>query len=307
MHPTMMLYNLSRDELPKEPCVLALGFFDGVHRGHRQLLEAAICEARSLGVRSGVFTFADNKASPYKSRARLGESDERLRLLAESGVDDIYLADFGEVADTSPKDFVNETLQNKLSVRTAVCGFNFRFGKDAAGDADALRALMRRGGGDAIVLPPVFFGEQPISSSAIRTALEDGDIESANAMLGRIFSINFPVLHGKCLGRHLGAPTINQYFPEGFVLPAYGVYHCECLVDGILYPAVTNVGVRPTVSDAGAVSCETHIIGYRGWLYGKRIRVFFLRRLRPEMKFDSVDALKKQITKDIDEVKRSYE
>ena len=302
-----MFYNLTSDTLPKQPCVLALGFFDGVHRGHRQLLEAAICEARALGVRSGVFTFADNAASPYKSRARLGESDERLRLLAECGVDDIYLADFAEIASTTPEDFVKKTLQERLCVKSAVCGFNFRFGKDAIGDASLLRRLMKAAGGDAIVLPPVFFKESPISSSAIRTALEEGDIESANAMLGRIFSINFPVLHGKCLGRSIGAPTINQYFPNGFILPAYGVYHCECLVDGILYPAVTNVGVRPTVVDNDAVSCETHIIGYRGWLYGKRIRVFFLRRLRPEIKFASVEELKAQISKDIDEVKRTYE
>jgi riboflavin kinase/FMN adenylyltransferase len=176
------------------------------------------------------------------------------------------------------------------------CGENFRFGKGAAGDTAALRHLC--GDSPAVeVLPLVILDGAPISSSQIRAAIRAGEMERANRLLGRRFTIDFEVVHGRQLGRTLGTPTINQPFPEGFVEPKFGVYATLATAQGREYAAVTNVGVKPTVG-SDRVLAETYIHGFSGDLYGQSVRVSFLRFLRPERKFEGIEALREQIVRD---------
>jgi riboflavin kinase/FMN adenylyltransferase len=293
--------------LPEVPStVTALGFFDGVHLGHRALLERAVADANRLGCASAVLTFDDDDPLYKPSAPRLTDTQTRLSLIADCGIQYAFVFSFERIRALSPADFVRDVLVGQCHTRLAECGFNFRFGKNAAGDADTLRRLMSAAGGEArtVEAQRTAAGEL-ISSSAVRAALERGDMQTVTEMLGREYSLTLPVLHGKELGRTIGLPTINQSFPPHFAIPAYGVYAATCEIDGVSLPAVTNVGVRPTVGGS-SVNCESHILNYSGWLYGKTVRLTLHRHVRPEIKFDSLTALKAQIEKDICEVKKEY-
>ena len=287
---------------------IALGNFDGVHIGHGRLLKAAFDETAEAaheakdGAASVVWTFAEppkSHLSPSESVNSITSADEKLRLFAEYGLDYAVFEDFAAVRHLTPDEFVKSVLISKLGCVSAVCGFNFKFGAYGAGNADSLVKIMTDAGHSAVVVEPVYAGGKIVSSSAIRAMIADGDMEGAAQLLGRPFSINFPVVYGKQLGRTIGIPTVNQNFPDGHIIPRTGIYVSTCEVDGVTYRAVANVGSRPTVTDEGGVNCETHIIGYDGVLYEKCIKVSFRRRLRDEMKFASIDELKKQITADI--------
>ena len=282
--------------------VTALGFFDGVHLGHRRLFDATLAEAarRGDGAAPAVFTFSDDLRQIKPGAARLTDFETKLRLLGEAGIRRVYVADFPSVMGLSPESFVSQILVQQCKTVFAVCGFNFRFGSGASGDALLLRALMLEAGADAEVIPPAYLGGSVISSSAIRAAIEAGDMPHATAMLGRPFSLTAPVLHGRGYGQSEGVPTVNQVFAESGILPRSGVYACRArLSDGTALSAVANVGACPTFGEKGEIHCETHLIGYRGDLYGKTLTVEFLYYLRPEKRFDSVGELYAQIGCDI--------
>jgi riboflavin kinase/FMN adenylyltransferase len=190
-----------------------------------------------------------------------------------------------------------------------VCGFNFRFGKKAAGNAELLVDYFngRSTIGEAShVVPPVMLGDRVISSSCIRELISGGDLYTANKMLGRPFSITHTVVHGKHLGTELGFPTINHVFAEDEVVPAFGIYATKTAVNGESFISVTNVGIRPTVSDSDTVTCETHIIGLEDKnkdFYGKEAEISFYSRLRDEKRFDSPAMLSEAIAADVEAVK----
>lgn len=281
--------------------VVALGSFDGVHEGHAALILRAVDYAKRNKIYSAVWTFADDASVlPNKKGVRvLTTLSEKLSLIASLGVDFALLEDFSHVCDYMPERFVSELLKRDCGAVCAVCGFNFRFGKNGLGDCDTLRELMSPY--ECIVVPPVYKGGRLASSSAIRLLIEAGEIEEAALLLGRPFFIDFPVVRGKQLGRTIGIPTINQNFPEGHIIPKNGIYACTVDIGGDIFLGVSNVGVRPTVEDGfRSINCETHIINYNGWLYGKNIKVSFYKRLRDEIKFSGVDDLKAQIGFDID-------
>lgn len=304
----MDVYNLhtnEKEEGVSSPLSVALGNFDGVHIGHADLISRAAAYAKAHGIASAVWTFADGAdALPNKPAAHsITTTEEKLAQIAALGVDYAILESFEAVRGLSPERFVKEVLLAGCGAVCAVCGFNFRFGAGGIGTGDMLASLMAPL--DCIVVPPVYLGGNLVSSTAVRQQIEAGDMEAAAEYLGRPFSINFPVVHGKELGRTIGIPTINQQFPAGHVIPKSGIYACTVTADGRTYPGVANVGTRPTiVGDNHIINCETHIIGYSGWLYDRCVRVEFGRRLRDEMKFGSVDALKVQIEKDIGEALR---
>ena len=289
------------------PCVrgtavTALGFFDGVHLGHRRLFDATVAEAARRGpdTYAAVFTFSDDARQIKAGAARLTDFETKMRLLREAGIKRVYVADFPSVMGLSAESFVCEILVRQCKTVYAVCGFNFRFGRGASGDASALCSLMQQAGGDATVIPPAYLGGQVISSSAIRTAIESGDMLHATAMLGRPFSLTAPVVRGRGYGHSEGVPTINQVFSESGILPRSGVYACRArLSDGTEVAAVANVGSCPTFAEKGEIHCETHLIGYSGDLYGKTLTVDFLYYLRPEKRFDSAAQLYAQIGCDI--------
>ena len=294
----MTLYDLKRgcetDEV-KHPLSVALGCFDGLHRGHAEL----ICAAKREGNRVGVFTFSRN---PF-CVPHIITLEEKLRLLGDMGVDYCAVYDFDELKELSAEKFVRSILIDKLNAVTAVCGFNFRFGKDASGDSEFLRSYMASRNRKCIVIDSVNMGDETVSSSRIRTLLAKGDMEEAAGLLGRSYSLVYNVTHGNGIGNVLGFPTINQGYNDSMQTIAMGVYICRCMGR----PAVTNFGIRPTVTEDTAPVYETFILDYEGDLYDQSIRVEFLKMLRPEMKFSSPDMLVEQIKRDVEATRKYFE
>ena len=293
------LPEMTAEALPDRPFSIALGNFDGVHLGHIRLLQSARAGAAAHpGTLSAAWTFTtlakENNAVPA-----LTTPEEKLSRFAEAGLEYAIFEDFSAVRGMSAEDFTRDYLVKRLRAAEVVCGFNFRFGRGGLGDADFLRAVLSDCGVPLTVIDPVTAGDTVISSTRIRAAVADGDMESAALLLGRPFSICFPVLYGNQLGRTIGLPTINQDFPAGHIIPRRGIYACICTVEGRRYAGVANIGTRPSVPGDGHVNCETHIIAYDGFLYGKSIRVEFCRRLRDEQRFPSIDALKAAIDADV--------
>ena len=285
--------------------VICLGNFDGVHRGHRALIEAA----RKMRDRDfpnavcGVFCFRELSSDVLLKRPpeHLTTPDERLRLIGEARADVAVLADFADVRNLSPERFAEEILKNGCGCVAAICGFNYRFGKNAVGTPETLRKLL---GAPVSVCEAVMDGEEPVSATRIRAALKEGRVEDAARMMGHPYTVEGTVRHGKALGRRLGFPTVNQSFAPCALVPKFGVYATDCLVNGKRYRGVTNVGVRPTVDNPNApANCETYLIGCNGDLYGTTVRVSFLTFLRPEMAFPSEEALREQIARDAETAK----
>lgn len=292
-----------REQAPPAFSVLCLGNFDGVHLGHRALIAETVQQKESLsatykGLASAAWLFSEPPSRALSGEAipQLTATNEKLTHFAELGLDYAFIADFSELRDLEPLDFVDNVLKQKCNCIYAVCGFNFRFAKKAMADAFTLRELMD---GRTTVLDCVTLEGTPVSSSAIRSLLSSGNTEEANRMLGYSFSLSSEVLHGKALGKTIGIPTVNQRFKEGRMRPADGVYVSRAWIDGVPFPAVTNIGTRPTFADGESVSCETHIIGYEGDLYGRRLKIDFLKRLRGEIRFPCVKALQAQLKTDI--------
>lgn len=285
-----------KESSPHEPCVVALGNFDGVHAGHAALIGEGKRRAEEAGLSLLALTFLP-ESLPHPPALLTGK-EEREALLRAAGADEVVFLPFGEVCTMSPEVFVHEVLIARYDAKIAVSGFNYRFGYRAAGDTDTLCRLMREAGRDAVVTDAVLYRGEPVSSSRIREALADGDVDGAAAMLRRPVGWSLPVLHGKALGRTLGFPTINQVPPAGHAIPRHGVWRAEVEIDGKIFPALTNIGVRPTVDHDGRVDCETWIKGYRGDLYGRVLTVTLKGFLRDERRFSSEGELKKQIEVD---------
>ena len=279
--------------------VAALGFFDGVHIGHRRLLDRVAEIARTRGLIPSVFTFSDDARTFKPDAARLTDFSEKLELFRAAGIERVYAADFPALAGLSPERFVREILIGRLNVSVAVCGFNFRFGARAAGDSEALVRLMREAGGEAEVIAPTLLDGTVVSSSAVRASLADGDVGRAARMLGRPYTLAGTVEHGRGYGHTEGVPTVNLPIPPHLAVPRRGVYRSRVLVDGEAYPAVSNVGTRPTFG-GNEVNCESYLIDYPGNdLYGRTVTVELLGFLRDEKKFGTPEELYRQIERDV--------
>ncbi len=274
------------DMPPQPPCGLALGGFDGLHRGHMAVIQATL-EGPDQPV---VFTFS----APPSGEAMVLTAADKKKLLAAAGVERVYSAEFSALKTMEAASFVETLLFEKINARRLCCGEDFRFGRGAAGDVGLLRELCQKHGVGLTVLPPVSEDGEKISSSRIRRAVERGDIPTANRLLGRPFGFQLEVIHGNHIGTGLGTPTINQALPENFVRPRFGVYAAWCLVEGHPHFGVCNIGVKPTVG-SDRVLAETWMPEFSGDLYGERVRVELVEFLRPERKFDSLEELKAAI------------
>lgn len=279
-------------QTPEGELAAALGSFDGLHLGHRQVIGNTLS---APGLRPAVITFQQNPSFSLQKKPvpLLTTNEQKLALLEEMGVEVVYLLPFDRIRDMEPEDFV-EALYRVCRIRALSCGFNFRFGKNGRGDAGLLKELCREKGIELSVTPPVSVAGETVSSTRIRACLEQGDVQQAGQLLGRPFGYDFEVTHGRQLGRTWGTPTINQPFPAGYVLPRFGVYASLVEVEGQKYYGVTNIGVKPTVGSDCALS-ETWIPEFSGDLYGKKVPVELLDFIRPERKFDSLDQLKNEI------------
>ena len=281
--------------------ILCLGNFDGVHYAHRSLLREAkkLQKEKMPNARVGVFCFeklSTDFLSPNPPK-HLTTLEQKLKYFADEGMDFAYVADFPSIQALSPEAFVNDVLITQCHCKAVVCGYNHRFGKGGTGTHRLLQAFFSKE--TAIATDPVQLGGAPVSSTRIRQLLTQGKVREANELLTVPFSISAPVEHGKGLGRHLGAPTFNQTPPKEILIPARGVYLTRCTIDDQEYYGLTNIGTRPTVNIDAEVNMETHLLHFDGDLYQKELRIEFLDYIRPEQRFESKEALQKQIQQDI--------
>jgi len=278
---------------------VALGVFDGVHLGHRMVIDRAVslCGENIL---PAVFTFRSDTVV-NKGKERLLTDAEKQRKLAHRGVEYICSPDFGDVRELTAEDFVRDVLVGKLGCRYAVCGRDFRFGKGAMGNTELLTRLGKELGFETVVLDKLSFAGETVSSTRIKEHIRCGELLRANELLGYRFFYREPVIHGRELGRTWDFPTINQQLPAGVVIPRFGVYCSRVNIDGKRYTGVTNIGVKPTVGKEKAPLSETFILEYNGDLYGRVIKVELERFIRPERKFESITELRRQIELDTEE------
>jgi riboflavin kinase/FMN adenylyltransferase len=281
---------------------VAVGNFDGVHRGHQALVAAAVARARETGGAAVVLTFDPHPARvlrPQAAPSALTTLAQKQELVSALGIDRLVALAFdSRLAALSPEAFAQEVLEGALGARHVVVGESFRFGHTRLGDARTLEALGGRHGFDVQVVPPVLHGGREISSSRVREALGAGDVREAEELLGRPYALDGNVVRGEGRGRKLGIPTANLG-AEDQLLPARGVYAGRCRVSGGEWrPAVVNVGERPTFDGKGLV-VEAHLIDFAGELYDARVRLAFHARLRGEERFPSAQALVERIRADI--------
>lgn len=293
--------------------VLALGNFDGVHLAHRALLTATVKKAASLeACLSAVFCF-DPPSSDYLARSggeHLSTLQEKLDIFATCGIEYAFLADFPSLRDMTAEQFIQQILRKMCQAKAVVCGFNFRFGQGGKGDAAMLTEAFGTNYTEIIAPYSVQLPNQTeatvVSSTQIRTALRQGEVEAAQLMLGQPYAITASVVHGKQLGRKLGIPTINQYAPEGKLLPAAGIYITRAKIGERWFGGVSNVGVHPTVDKQAALNCETHLLGFDEDIYDRVVTIEFIRRLRDEKRFDTVEELRNTIASDIQKAKEYF-
>ena len=282
----------------ERPSAVALGFFDGLHLGHIEVIKRTLLKD---GLAPVVFTFNDNTLLP-KFKEKKGHYiiafEQKAEIFEKIGAEYIYAPDFNDVKDFSARDFVKKILKDLLKAAVVVCGYDFRFGKGGEGNPAVLKELCAEYGITCEVVPAVMVDGETVSSTVIREKIRNGDIETANRYLGYELSYNLPVLKGKQIGRTIGFPTINQQIPDYMVKPKNGVYKSWTIVDGKTYRSITNIGVKPTVDYDGDALMETHIIGFNGDLYGKIVRVALRGFIRDEEKFPDLNVLKERILSD---------
>lgn len=272
---------------------LALGTFDGLHLGHQRVLAAA-AKGNCAPV---AVTFAEPPRAVLNGQSHccLLLPEQKKALLAQQGVQTCFL-NFNKVMNTPAEQFLTFLLQEFQPVRL-VCGFNYRFGRGAAGNPKLLQQFCSVNNIECTVVNAVEQGGVLVSSTQIRGLIAKGELPAANRLLGREFSYSGTVWHGAARGRRLGFPTVNLYYPDALVLPAFGVYAGHATVEGTIYNAVTNLGHRPTFESSKIIS-ETYIFGFNGNAYGKNITVTLTDYIRPEQKFSGEAALRDAVEQD---------
>lgn len=297
----MKIFNSLEEIKNIEPTVVALGNFDGIHRGHQAIINRGIKEAEAAGLKSAVFTFSNHTSTILKNVPKVKNilyADEKERLLEEMGVDYMFNIPFTEeILKMSPEEFIDRILVDKFNIREAYCGFNYSFGYKASGTPEVLMHEGLKRGIGIHVQEPFEIDGIVVSSTYIRGLIQQGRMEECTKFMGRMYSIGGRIVEGNRLGRTIGFPTCNTLADNTMVTPPNGVYITMCTVDGIRHPSVTNIGVKPTVGTYEK-NIETHIFNFNEDVYGHDIRVDFIKHTRSEKKFNGIDDLKKQIQSD---------
>lgn len=290
-----------------QPQVAALGQFDGLHRGHASVITSAVALARKQGVPAAVLTFHPHPKDVMGKgdyEGYLTPPKEKQELLADMGVDILYIVEFNEqLSRVSPQNFVSVMLL-PLHIVTAVVGFDFRFGYRGEGDVDMLREL-GQGVMNVEVAPPFLLEGEKVSSSGIRKSLQNGKLELANSWFGRCFHLRGIVGHGEKRGRTIGFPTANLQLLDHYVIPTKGVYAVRVFYKDQILNGVMNVGVKPTFHEGELTpSFEVHVFDFDGDLYDQELKVELVSYIRAERKFDSIGDLITQIGEDAETSKR---
>ncbi len=298
----MKIFNLLEeidDQIPET--VVALGNFDGVHKGHQEIISRTVKSAEAAGCKSAVFTFSNHPKNLMGSGTAVKNilyPEEKAAIIQQLGVDYMFNIPFDQsILTMDPVDFIDRLLLEKFHMKQAYCGFNYHFGYKAKGDAELLmKEGMKKGFGIHIQEPFKINGNL-VSSTLIRGLIQEGKVDQCAKYMGRLYSIGGEVVVGNKLGRTIGFPTSNIMIDDTMVTPPNGVYVTYCTYNGVRYPSITNVGVKPTIGNYRK-NVETHIFNFDKELYGKQIHVEFLEKTRDERKFENVEALSKQITDD---------
>lgn len=292
----------------EEPTVVTLGKFDGLHRGHEKLMQALLKYKETHQLASVAFTFdipPRNRLEDISAKV-LTTNEEKEYIFATSGIDYLIECPFTrDVMCMEPKAFIAWVVK-ALHMKCVVVGDDFHFGYQRSGDYQVLMQYEKEFGYETIVVEKMKDNDRDISSTYVREEIAAGKLQKANELLGYPYFIKSDVVHGKKLGRTIGVPTINMVLPDNKLLPPNGVYVSEVLADGQKYIGVTNVGCKPTVTDAHLVGVETYIIDFDRMVYGDSIVVSFLEYVRPEIKFNSIEELKAQLESDIDFARKYY-
>lgn len=278
---------------------VALGCFDGLHLGHKEVIMQAIKMSYS-SLCPTVFTFSNTPKVKLKGKnpSNLLTFEDKIEILNIWGIKQICQVDFSDVMNFSPEEFVCTILKQNLKAKKVFCGFNYHFGKNGKGDAETLIKLCKVNDIEAYITDPVKIDNVNISSTLIKEYIGNGDVKKAKDMLGRYFSLNFVVVEGKKLGRKIGTPTLNQWIPEDFIMPKFGVYASITHIGENIYCSVTNIGTNPTTKDRFP-KAETWVPEYIGKdLYGKKIKVDLIEYLREEKKFSNLNELKSAVIND---------
>lgn len=293
-------------ELNKNPNLsLALGYFDGVHKGHQRVINSAVDFARQNGNKSAVITFKDHPCCFFRGVCPkyILTREDRIKHIEALGVDYIYILDFNsKLCMLSAEEYLRNVLVDNFSPKSISTGFNHYFGAKKSGGVDLLTKKQSEYGYEYFEIPPQKVFNKTISSTAIRNTLNIGQIQNANEMLGYNFTISGKVIKGQQLGRKIGFRTANLLYPPELIDLPFGVYSVLVNHNGLQYKGITNFGIRPTVSDTHRCSLETHILNFDKDIYGEEISVSFLKMIRAEHKFNSLEELKAQIEIDIQSV-----
>lgn len=285
--------------------VIALGNFDGVHVGHRELIVNCVKMARDMGVKASVLIFKNHTNTILKDKnddliTLNGDKDEILKSI---GIDVIYEIEFTkDFMSMSPEDFVVKFLKHNLKIKGIVVGFDYKFGYKAKGNVELLKSLSATEDLKLKVIDPVYVGDKLVSSTLIRSEIKDGNVRDAMKMLGHPFTVKGVVVTGKKLATKMNYPTANLKFSSSYVVPKFGVYDTNVIIDGKTYKGATSVGTNPTTHDE-ELKIETFILDFHEDIYGQEIAVEFIDFIRPEMVFNSVEELFTQIGKDVEKVR----
>lgn len=285
---------------------LAVGTFDGVHRGHQLLVENVKREAAAHGLQSAVLTFQDMPYCFFKPDAcprLLTLMEEKIEAFGATGIDRLFIVPFdAQIARQPYEEFVRRTLCEKLGVKLLLCGPDFALGKDRTGDVTALRELGTTAGyGMHVLSAKLLEGDKPISSTRARAAVEEGDMQAATAMLGHVFTFAGSRVEGKKLGRTIGVPTINLRTHPRKVLPANGIYAARVnFEDGSTHKAALSIGTNPTTDASDSIKIEFHVLDENIAVPPQEVQVQVVARLRDEEKFDSLESLVQQMQRDLD-------
>lgn len=281
-----------------ESTVIALGNFDGVHKGHIELIRRTVDDAQATGVKSAVFTFSNHPRNYITGKNAIKNiitNDTKIEIIQSLGVDYLFNIPFDDrILNMEPDDFIENLIIKKMKAVVLNCGFNYHYGKDAKGSTETLIRESETHGFELNVLEPYIINGKLVSSTLIRSLIAEGKVDECHEYLGRYYSTGGIVQVGNKIGRTIGFPTSNIVIDDSFVWPSHGVYITNCYYDGDKYHAVTNVGIRPTIGDNRKV-VETHMFDFDKTIYESHIKVEFIKKIRDERKFKDKDELKERI------------
>lgn len=283
------------------PTAVAIGKFDGLHRGHQKLLRT-IQEQKERGLQTVVFTFVPSPAAFFSKELvqELTTVAEKRLIFENAGID--YLIEYPfcqETANMSPEDYIQKVLVEQLQAKCIVAGYDISYGKRGAGDCKLLEQLAPMYGYEVIIIEKVQYEGREVSSTYVREEVKQGNMRVVYELLGTPYHVGGTIVHGKKLGRTIGMPTVNLLPPKEKLLPPNGVYYSKIVIKGEIYFGITNIGTKPTVSGEPVIGVETYIYDFEDVVYGEDAEVYLLEYKRPEMRFSGVDELKEKMQADI--------